>query len=249
MPDYDMPWQPPIGGLAIGGLTDSNGKPTPVQQAGTTDWRPAPATVTPDRVMILSEDEQRGMVEILDVGVVLHPRPLAIRAMRDRLAYGDEYYDEADELARLTLRKRRIEEEARRLGRRIAELHEPVVARLAEIGATSMRHEGTGALLMRDDTVRLAHRDPDWSTEEKAVAKDAAGEVLESMPETQDFVTPGWNHRRVEAWMRERYKTAVNEQLERPPEQREPVDAEAFVPEGLRPFYRLVVAPRIKVQS
>ncbi len=162
---------------------------------------------------------------------------------------GDAYADELDEMARITLRKRRLAAEIVKINRRIDELTEPCVDRLTEIGARSLRHDETGVLIMRDDTVRLAHRDPEWGTEEKAIAKDAAGQILSSQPDTEAFVQAGWNHRRVESYYRGLYAEAVEAELELPEAERRPVDPDSVIPEALRAFYRLNVAPRIKINQ
>ncbi len=205
--------------------------------------RSARSAIEPSRVLMLDEDEQNAIIDaLLGSSTVRLALPVALRVQQ-----GDEYDDELDEMARITLTKRRLAAEIVRINRRIEALTEPVVDRLNEIGAKSLRHDATGALIQRDDTIRLAHRDPEWGTEEKAIARDAAGEVLAATPETEAFVQAGWNHRRVESFYRDRYRHQLDAMLELPESERRPVDPDSVIPAELRPFYRLVVAPRVKV--
>ncbi len=208
-----------------------------------------PSAIEPSRVLVLDEDEQNQILDALNYtaksALLLDYAP--VLRLHHRVQQGDEYTDELDEMARITLTKRRLAAEIVRINRRIEALTEPVVDRLNEIGAKSLRHDATGALIQRDDTIRLAHRDSEWGTEEKAIAKDAAGEVLANTPETEAFVQSGWNHRRVESFYRDRYRHRLDEMLELPEDERRPVDPDDVIPAELRPFYRLVVAPRVKV--
>lgn len=206
-----------------------------------------PSAIEPQRVMILSEEEQRTFTDNLaevQAGGYLKPHEVALYG---RLAHGEPYDDEIDEAARITLAKRRLETEIKRINLRLAAINDAAIDRLADMGAKSMRHEGTGALVARDDTIRLAFADPDWSTYEKAVAKESAGSVLAASSSTHDFVQPSWTHARVEAYYRELYRTLVATNLEKPPHERVDVDPDAVIPAALRPFYRLNVTPKIKV--
>ncbi len=222
--------------------------PSPVSNpVDAVDYGRQATAIEPSRVLVLDEDEQYNLVGLLDLPARSSPDDL-LRSLRNRIIVGETYTDEIDEMARITLRKRRLAAEIVRINKRIDALTEPTVDRLTEFGAKSMRHDGTGALVMRDDLVRLAHRDSDWSKEEKAAAKEAAGDVLAAQPETEDLVEQTWAHRRVEAYYRGLYQDALEAEQAKPEDERRPVEADSVIPEAMRAFYKLDVQPRITVR-
>ncbi len=240
----DLPWAT---------LTGPDGTETPVVQGGTYDSADAAVdygrqatAIEPSRVLVLDNDEQHTLLIALERW---EPGSIDADRLQSRVSSGDEYTDEIDEMARITLRKRRLAAEIVRINKRIDALTEPTVDRLTEFGAKSMRHDGTGALVMRDDLVRLAHRDSDWSKEEKAAAKEAAGDVLAAQPETEDLVEQTWAHRRVEAYYRGLYQDALEAEQAKPEDERRPVEADSVIPEAMRAFYKLDVTPRITVRA
>lgn len=201
---------------------------------------PAPTAIEPSRVMVLSEDEQWAIVGVFE----LLPHPLIC----NRVAYGDEYTDATDELARTTVRKRRLEAEIKRCNMRIEQLTEPVLDALQSVGAKSLNHEASGCRIQRDSAVRLQHRDPDWGSVEKAIAKEAAGDAFKALGgDLGAMLKQEWNHRRVESYFRERYLTRVAAEMEKPEHERQPVDPDDILPAEIRAHYRLNVNPRVKV--
>jgi hypothetical protein len=209
-----------------------------------------PATaIEPLRVMVLNEDEQRELLSIMRE-FVENPFQPPSHPLYNRIAYGDEYEDEMDELARTTLRKRRLEAEIKRCNMTIERLTEPVVERLAEIGAKSLTHEGSSTRIQRDDAVRLTYADPDWGKDEQALARSMSGEIMEQLgDEYAAFIVPTYNANTVAAHFRERYKARLAEELDKPEAERQPVNADDVLPEPLREWLSLSVKPRVKVTA
>ncbi len=204
----------------------------------------APA-IEPQRVMVLSEDEQHLMLAWAEA--VDHPIP---RTFALRIAEGEHYDDELDELARTTLRKRRLETEIKRCNMTIERLTEPVVARLAEVGAKSLTHEGSATRIQRDDRIDMAYVDPDWSSGEKAYAREQTARTLLAIGgDYAGFIAPAFNANTMSAYFRERYRAAVAAEIEKPEHERRPVDPDEIVPDEIRDWYRLNVKPRVKVTA
>jgi hypothetical protein len=95
---------------------------------------PAPTAIEPSRVLVVSDDQQRLIIETIAEVLAPTPSPTArssslsaedngvpwrsLQPPRDLVAYGEEYANPADELVRTTLRKRRLETETRRCNQR-----------------------------------------------------------------------------------------------------------------------------------
>ena len=242
MSTADLPWADAHGTPVVAPT-----RPLEAERDAKQDSRPS--AIEPQRVMILDEDEQKGIIDGLygALGGPLAPDWRQRDALTHRIANGDTYTGDLDEIARRTLRKRRLLAEVKRETVAIERLTEPVVEMLAEVGAKSLTHEATGTRIQRDDAVHLAYADPDWGAGEKADAKDAAGQVIAGIDELAGFVQQTWAQRTVEAYFRERYKAALEEQCDKPEHERTPVDADEILPEALRPYYRLAVKPRLKI--
>lgn len=210
-----------------------------------TDTQPTVNAIEPARVMVLSEEEQAA---ILDAYLEKFDHMVGAR-LALRVAEGDEYVDEVDELARTTLRKRRLETEIKRCNMTIERLTEPVVERLAEIGARSLTHEASGTRIQRDDQVYLKYAG-EWSKDEQALARVRAGETMEALGgEYASFIQPTYNSSSVGAFFRERYKAALAEQLEKPEHERVPVEPDSVIPDELREWLSLSVKPRVRVTA
>lgn len=207
-----------------------------------------PTAIEPQRVMVLDEDEQHLVTDGLDMLLNATGQPRVVLALRNRLLLGDEFADEMDELARTTLRKRRLETEIKRCNMTIERLTEPVVERLNEIGAKSLTHEGSGTRIQRDDRVDLKYADENWDKDHQAYARQMAGAVMENLGgEFAAFIHATYNANSVGAFFRERYKAALAEQLELPEHERRPVDPDSVIPDELREWLRLSVSPKVKV--
>jgi len=199
--------------------------------------------IEPQRVMILDEGEQRDILNALSYRV-------CGARVRDRIAYGDEYFNETDELVRVTLRKRRLEEEVRRCNRRIADLEPVIVEQLTEIGVSAMKHDATGATLRRRDKAWIKYVDENLDTAGKAAVKAQAAAVMQQIGgEVADLVKPDYNGNTVSAFFREQYLALVAEQLALPEHERRPVDPDALIPEPLREYLRLDAQPHIEVRA
>lgn len=208
-----------------------------------TDTLDRPA-VEPSRVLILDAREQAQILDALEANDYLG------HAVARRIAYGDEYADETDELARVTLRKRRLEAEIKRCNRAIDRLTEPVVDKLTDIGARSITHAATGTRIQRDDQVYLAYADPGWSRDEQAYARMRAGETMATLGgEWAAFITPTYNAQTIGAHLRERYKARIAAELDKPEHERQPVDPGSVIPDELREWLTLSVTPRVKVTA
>jgi len=198
--------------------------------------------IEPQRVLVLNEDEQ---VAILDAFDGLLPDIFA-----QRIAHGETYVNETDELVRVTLRKRRLEEEVRRCNRRIADLEPVIVEQLTEIGVSAMKHDATGATLRRRDKAWIKYVDENLDTAGKAAVKAQAAAVMQQIGgEVADLVKPDYNGNTVSAFFREQYLALVAEQLALPEHERRPVDPDQLIPEPLREYLRLDAQPHIEVRA
>jgi hypothetical protein len=231
------------------------------------DGLPAPTAIEPQRVLILSDAEQRLLIDTIDGavdGAVEAERIIAgpgathdaeTQRLLGLLAYGEEYNNPADELTRVTLRKRRLEAEVRRCNQRIADLEPEIIDEWSEQGISGIRHDATGASLGRDDRVwaKLNIDTSDMTREQadraKAAVKAAAADALAADEETADFVRNDFNLNTISAYFREIYKAYNDAQRELPEHERTPRPVESFLPEALRPFLRLDATPHITVRA
>jgi len=199
--------------------------------------------IEPQRVLMLTEGEQLDLLNALSY-------PSRLAPFMDRIAHGETYVNETDELVRVTLRKRRLEEEVRRCNRRIADLEPVIVEQLTEIGVSAMKHDATGATLRRRDRAWIKYVDEDLDTAGKAAVKAQAAAVMQQIGgEVADLVKPDYNGNTVSAFFREQYLALVAEQLALPEHERRPVDPDALIPEPLRPLLRLDAQPHIEVRA
>lgn len=205
--------------------------------------------IEPSRVMVLTDDEQR-----LIVAVLCTYRDEAAVRLTKRIETGDAYVSEVDELARITLTKRRLEEQVRRINRRIAALEPIIVEQWAEDATTGVKHAGTGANLRRDDKVwvrydadleGLGKNEADLI---KADLKAQAGAVMEQIG-LGHFVRPDWNANTVSAHFRGLIRDETEAQRDLPEEKRTPVDPQSFLPVQLRGLLRIDTTPHIQVRA
>ena len=177
-----------------------------------------------------------------------------VERLRHRVAHGDEYANPTDELARVTLRKRRLEGEVRRCNIAIERVEQLVCEDLLEQGHSKVGHAATGATLSLDrklwakldvDTDDLAK---DEAEAVRAAAKAAAGDALIEAG-LGDYVRSDFNLNSVSAYFREQIKAYDAEQLELPEHERVPRTADSFLPEALRGHLRLDDTPRISVRA
>jgi hypothetical protein len=217
-----------------------------VTQQSTTPTQDVPTAIEPQRVLVLNENEQHA---ILDAYLERFDH-MAGAALALRIAEGEMFEDEMDELARTTLRKRRLETEIKRCNMRIEQLTEPVVERLAEIGARSLTHEGSSTRIQRDDQVYLKYAGEDWTKDEQALARVRAGETMAALGgEYAEFIQPTYNSSSVGAFFRERYKARLAAELDKPEHERRPVTPDDVIPDELREWLSLSVKPRVKVTA
>jgi hypothetical protein len=212
-----------------------------------------PTAIEPSRVVILDDAEQRAIIDAyanLPDGFV----PPVLKRLVDRIAFGDEYVNETDELVRTTLRKRRLEAETRRCNIRIENLEEAVVEQLLERGDTGGKHAGTGASYRLDSKV-WAKLDvdvdglpKDQADEVKARVKAQAGDALIAAG-LGDFVRSDFNLNTVSAYFREQVKAWRAEQQDLPERERAPRDISEFLPDELRGLLRLDDKPTITVRA
>lgn len=205
--------------------------------------RVEPTAIRPDRVLVLTEREQEIIAQLLantaeDVG--------ARRALYGRIAYGDEYADPVDELARTTLRKRVLESEIRRANKRIEDLKTYVVEDLTEQGVSSVKHAATGATLRitRKVWAKVCRSGEKVSDEEKAAA--ARGLVDAGLG---DYVQPGFNTNTISAHFRELIKEHDAIQQSLPEDRRRPMAASDFLPPELLGLIELTDDPDISVTA
>ena len=200
--------------------------------------------IEPARVLILTETDQLDLLNALDEG------PGARSLLRNCLAHGDGYANEADELTRITLRKRRLQEEERRINRRIADLEPVIVEQMTELGVNRLGHEATGATLRLNPKAWIRYTREDLSTAEKAAVKaQAAAVMVELGGEIADLVKPDYNGNTVSAYFREHYLTALQAERDKPEHERRPVDPDALLPAELREYLRLDAQPHIEVRA
>lgn len=218
--------------------------------------RPCPA-VEPSRVLVLTDDEQRIIIDALakfaPSRAELGDRHLVDR-LHQRFRHGDAYANAIDELARVTLRKRRLEGEVRRCNIAIERAEEQALEDLAELGVDGAKHKGTGASLSITRTIR-ARLDVDTTgmpkseaDAERAHAKAAAAVALEQAG-LGDYVKPDFNLNTVSAHFRQIVNDHVAAQLELPEHERQPRPAGEFLPVELRGHLVLDDKPTISVRA
>jgi hypothetical protein len=196
-------------------------------------------------VIVLSEAEQDVLGHVL--GRLADTR---CETLRGRIFYGENYVNETDELVRVTLRKRRLEEEVRRCNRRIADLEPVIVEQLLELGVSGMKHDGTGATLRRTDRAWIVYADKDLDSAGKAAVKAQAAAVMVDLGgEVSDLVRADYNGNTVSAYFREKYLALVADELAKPEHERRPVDPDSVLPEPLRDYLRLDAQPHIQVRA
>lgn len=221
---------------------------------------PEPTAIEPSRVLVLNDQEQHLLIDALnqlklrdafDKGTGLFD---AAGNLQDRIAYGDEYINETDELARVTLRKRRLEGEVRRCNNRIESLEPVIVEDWTMEGQTGIKHAGTGASLslvrkvlakLEVDTTGL---DKDAEQAVRAEAKAVAAEALEKAG-LGHLIKPDFNFNTLSALFREEIRNYDEEQQQLPEHQRVPRPADSFLPEALRGLIRIDDTPHIQVRS
>jgi hypothetical protein len=205
--------------------------------------------IEPQRVMVLSEEEQDVLGHVL--GRLADTR---CETLRGRIFYGENYVNETDELVRVTLRKRRLEEEVRRCNRRIADLEPVIVEQLLELGVSGMKHDATGASLSTSRRV-WAKLDVDTDGLDKATAeqmradqKARAGAALSEVG-LGDLVRPDFNLNTLSAVFREQIKEYDEAQRDLPEHERRPKAVQDFLPEPLHGLLRLDATPHITVRA
>jgi hypothetical protein len=218
---------------------------------------PEPTAVEPSRVLVLNDDEQRILMHALtrlapereDLG----DRHL-VQRLHGRIAHGDEYVNPTDELARVTLRKRRLEGEVKRCNIRISRVEEQVLEDLQRDGHKSVGHAATGATLT---VTRMLWAKLDVDTDDlteddakavRATAKAAAGDALIEAG-MGDYVRSDFNLNSVSAHFRTLVKAYDDEQAELPEHERRPRAAESFLPEALHGHLVLDDNPTISVRA
>lgn len=229
---------------------------------GTLPIEPPPTAIEPSRVLVLNDDEQRLVIETIESIVAPFideegvARQLAaddqgvpvrsLMMLRDRVAYGDEYVNPVDELTRITLRKRRLENEVRRCNIRIAQVEEQVVEEFAEAGDTGRKHAGTGATLTlaRKIWAKVVKQGEKATPDEKAAA--AEGLIAAGL---DDFVRPDFNTNTVSAHFRELINAYDAEQRQLPEHKRVPRPAADFLPPELQGLIELDDTPHITVRA
>lgn len=215
------------------------------------DTAPAATAIEPIRVLVLDTNEQTILLGVLDE-LDLTPSE---EVLHDKLAHGDTYLNEIDEITRLTLRKRRLETEVKRANTRIAELEPIIVEQWAERGSSGEKHDATGASLRRTETLwcKLAVDTDGLARDEanmvRAQAKAEAGAALESMSDFAGFVSLGFNMNTLSAHFREAYKEHIAAQKDLPEHERRPVDLAALMPDELRPYLVLDATPHVEVRA
>lgn len=214
----------------------------------------AATAIVPDRVLILNEAEQRKLAEAMDYLANGDDREAA--RLRNKLVAGDEYDNEQDELARVTLRKRVLEQAVRRCNRRIEDLNTEVVDQLVDQGQKSVTHAGTGATLRIDSQIwaRVVVGGVDDDTPKtvadalKAEAKAKAGDALIKAG-LGDYVRSDFNTNSISAHFREQVKAYRTEQEQLPEHERVPRDAASFIPPELAGLIELDDTPTIRVTA
>lgn len=208
--------------------------------------------IEPRRVMILTEAEQQVLLDALRRSGAGDPDldpTRQLRALEGRIAYGDEYVDATDELDRVTLRKRRLEEELRRANRRIEDLNDIVVDELIARGERKVTRDATGSTLsIKRQIWAKVVASPEADDDEKAAAKATAGAALQRAG-LGHFVRADFNLNTVSAHFREQVNNYLEEQLELPAEQRQPKPVEDFLPDELRGYLELTDKPKISVRA
>lgn len=206
--------------------------------------------IEPSRVLVLDSEEQFLLGEKLD-----DPSDPASIALLKRIVYGDHYINAADELARKTITKRRLEGEIRRLNVAIARCEETVIEEWTTEGMTGMKHAGTGASLgltrkvwakLDIDTDGL---DRDHAEQIRARTKGEVCDVMGTLDDLRDLVRLDANLNSVSAFFREQIKAYDAEQRDLPEHERVPRDADSFLPDELRGLLKLDATPHITVRA
>jgi hypothetical protein len=227
-------------------LNPGGAKPAPARPLEPAEQprRPEAEAIVPNRVLILTVAEQLKLAHAMDY--LARGDDLEASRLSDKLLYGDEYNDAQDELARITLRKRALENETRRANQRIEALNEIVVQELIDSGHSKATHAGTGATLALDQKI--------WAKVVKAgekptdEEKGAAGEGLIAAG-LGNYVQPGFNTNSVSAYFRELIKTYNAEQQLLPEQERVPRSAASFLPPELEGLLELEDTPTIRVTA
>lgn len=221
--------------------------PAATGNAAGPDGMPEPTAIEPERVLVLNDDQQRLLITVLNQAshdpALDYANP---NALRDLVAYGQEYRNPVDELARTTLRKRRLEAEVRRCNATIERVEQQVADELVQRGEGKVTHAATGASLTLTQKVwAKVVREGEKPTDEE---KGAAGQALIDAGLGQ-FVKPGFNTNSVSAHFRELYNAHLEEQRALPEHQRRPLPVDAFLPESLKGFIELTNDPAISVRA
>lgn len=199
-----------------------------------------PGTTT---VVELRDDERNLIVNALLACQNDGPGQLPLAA---RLQDGDEYVNEADEYARLTLRDRRLKAERSAIAKRLRELEEPILEQMAESGQSAFKHDATGKTIARDDKLRAKYaKEGEKPTDDE---RRLAGDVLINAGLDQ-YVVPGFNSNSVSAHFRETWKQikAANDEL--PEHERKPLpDPNTLLPDAMKGVWELDVTPTLVVR-
>jgi hypothetical protein len=211
------------------------------------------SAIEPQRVIVLDEGEQSALLHALDYAASLDDAPAYMRLFA-RIGAGETYVNETDELVRVTLRKRRLEEEVRRCNRRIADLEPVIVEQWVEAQRSKDGHAPTGATLSMTRRV-WAKLDVDTDGLDKAHAdqlradcKALAGAALTEVG-LGDLVRPDFNLNTLSAVFREQIKAYDEQQRDLPEHERRPKAAQDFLPEALAGLLRLDDSPHITVRA
>lgn len=225
----------------------------PEEDAATAPELASASAIVPDRVMVLTEAEQRLIVHTLTTKVYEDP---AAGPLVARVEHGDSYQSAVDEIVRVTLRKRRLEQEIRHCNKRIAALEPEIIEGWTQEGTTGAKHAATGATLRRDDKLWVkVDVDTDGLPKTEAdalkaqVKAEAGGAMMREDVGLGHFVRPDWNGHSVSAYFRELYRWQIAEQADLPEHERTPIDTDGLLPEPLRGLLRIDTTPHIQVRA
>ncbi len=203
----------------------------------------ATTAIAGTRVIELREDEIATIADALDASGKTVDIKLAAR-----IADGDEYANEADEYARLTLRDRRLKTERSAIGRRLAELEQALIEDMTEMGVDSLKHAATGKTIRIDSKLWAKYEfEGEKPTDEE---RAAAGQALIASGLDQ-YVVPSFNTNSVSAYFREQLKAWKAEQADLPEHERSPLTDDvlrSFLPDGMQDLWRLDNTPTLVVR-
>lgn len=227
-------------------LPDDPERPSREEYEQGPDAPSATPAIEPQRVIVLNDDEQHQLVTGQErIGTA------QAFALAERVTHGDRYLNATDEFARLSLRKRRLEEEVRRTTARLDAIEPLLIEQWLTDGQTGTTHAATGVKLRLDRRMFARVKvDTDGMDREVAIcvraeAKAKVAEVLLQIDELADLSRHDFNLNSLTGRFRPLMKEYDAAQRELPEHERTPLDVQTLLPDPLRDLIVLDTSPRV----